>query len=209
MDAAEKGASEAIALLVERKDDFKTEYANFNHVTDRVSMTMLHLAAKRGKVHVVDQLLKNNDVDIDVNSIDDFGSTPLYVAAMWGKLDVVERLMEHEDIIIDVVAGPRLNRTPLLDAAMVGHVHVVKYLLSGNKRANIRAQDSRGYTILHHAAMMGQLAVIEYILSGLAIKDSDRRWLLKEVDYIDNKTPASLARDCNKDDAFHLLNKYH
>ena len=55
--------------------------------------TPLHFAADEGKVEVVKELLKSNEIDIDSKST--IGRTPLHLAAMEGHTEIVRILTEH------------------------------------------------------------------------------------------------------------------
>jgi hypothetical protein len=82
----------------------------------------LTIAAARGRICLVELLLKHPD--IDVNYIDQHGMTPLMLAALFGHSGVVKLLLKHPGI--DVNAARENGKTALMMANC--HPGVVRLL---------------------------------------------------------------------------------
>ncbi|KAF8100112.1 hypothetical protein N665_0231s0050 [Sinapis alba] len=116
-------------------------------VTGRHNDTELHLAAQRGDLAVVQQILK------DINS------------QMKGTLSGEEfdaEVAEIRDSIVNEVN--ELGETALFTAADKGHFDVVKELLKYSSRENIAKKNRFGYDLLHIAAIQGHHANVEVLL---------------------------------------------
>ncbi|NXI66493.1 BARD1 protein, partial [Anseranas semipalmata] len=85
--------------------------------------TLLHLAAIKGDLGAVEQLLKNG---ADPNVKDNAGWTPLHEACNHGHKEVVELLLQHKALVN--TTGYQ-NDSPLHDAAKNGHVSIAELLL--------------------------------------------------------------------------------
>ncbi|GLC60409.1 hypothetical protein PLESTB_001609200 [Pleodorina starrii] len=126
--------------------------------------TPLHVAAERGAVSGVGQLLAAGAV---VDARDTAGSTPLFLASEAGHTAVVERLLAAG---ADPSLGNVSGETPLYIAALRGHLGCVKALLGCCKARGIAWQDPEMYgdawTPLHAAAVANRADVAAYLLQA-------------------------------------------
>ena len=107
-------------------------------VTGRHNDTELHLAAQRGDLSAVQQILK------DINS------------QMEGTLSGEEFDAEVAEIRASIVTEVNeLGETALFTAADKGHLDVVKELLKYSSRESIAKKNRSGYDPLHIAAIQG------------------------------------------------------
>lgn len=65
---------------------------NLLNVGDKLSRTLLYLAARNGYIDIVKYLIK---IGVDLNKTQDNGSTPLHGAAFYGNEEVVKLLIEN------------------------------------------------------------------------------------------------------------------
>ncbi|KAF3529826.1 hypothetical protein DY000_02043343 [Brassica cretica] len=113
-------------------------------VTGRHNDTELHLAAQRGDLSAVQQILK------DINS------------QMEGTLSGEEFDAEVAEIRASIVTEVNeLGETALFTAADKGHLDVVKELLKYSSRESIAKKNRSGYDPLHIAAIQ---AIVEVLL---------------------------------------------
>jgi len=155
--------------------------------------TLLHVAAKHGKVAIAQWLLDNG---ADVNAKSRYGDTPLHVAAQYGQVAIVQWLLinganvdaedglgttqhgqdgdEIAQWLLAVANAPaRLGKTPLHVAAQYGRVEIAQWLLQSG--ANMHAPARLGKTPLHVAVQYGQLKMAQRLLqSGANVHAVDR-----------------------------------
>ncbi|KAH0462865.1 hypothetical protein IEQ34_010440 [Dendrobium chrysotoxum] len=184
-------------------------------VTGRHNDTELHLAAQRGDVGAVRQILSAIDAlmtgtssgaDFDaevaeirsaiVNEVNEVGETALFVAAEKGHLDVVVELLKYTDkegvtrknrsgfdvlhvasreghhAIVQALLDldPKLSRTfgpsnttPLISAATRGHKEVVQMLLAQDS-GMVELAKTNGKNALHFSARQGHVDVVKELL---------------------------------------------
>nr|XP_054774562.1 ankyrin-3-like [Lytechinus pictus] len=155
--------------------------------TDEKGCTSLYLAAKRGQLLKVIDLVESG---ADPNKANEDGRRALHVAAEEGHEDIVKFLVVQG---ADVNAECDLGQTALhavmhndqcisAVAEGMGHLNIVKYLIEEGSK--IDKQDYRGYTPLHIAAAKGYLEIVKYL--------TDQKCSVKEVDNA-GLTPLSLA----------------
>ncbi|XP_059667772.1 ankyrin repeat-containing protein ITN1-like [Cornus florida] len=117
-------------------------------VTGRFNDTELHLAAQRGDVAAVKQILGEID------------------AQMMGTLSGTEFDAEVSEIRSDMVNEVNeLGETALFTAAEKGHIDVVKELLPYMTKEGISAKNRSGFDPLHIAARQGHLAIVQILLN--------------------------------------------
>ncbi|RZC82121.1 hypothetical protein C5167_044907 [Papaver somniferum] len=124
---------------------FKKKYVK--QVTGRHNDTELHLAAQRGDLVAVKQIL--GDID----------------AQMTGTLSGAEFDAEVAEIRSAVVNEVNeLGETALFTAADKGHLDVVKELLKYTTKESISRKNRSGFDALHVAASQGHQAVVQVLL---------------------------------------------
>lgn len=154
--ACEKGYSDIVKLLLERKADAM--------ICDdaRVNCSALTVAARNGHVEVVNLLLA---AGVDKESRDDRNRTALYAAAANNKPKVVQCLCEDKANVN--VYG--LNKwTPLTCAVNDGYVEVIKVLLKNGNGVDLEMRDgirAVGYNLtpLFHAVKNNQPEIVELL----------------------------------------------
>ena len=134
------------------------------YLQDELGQMPLHLAAERGNVKMVQDLLmeaKKDDVIKDVlNARCVRGHAPLHRAAWGGSLQVVLELLRYgADVNIPDTRGD----TALHLATAKGFDHAVMQLVDFG--CDCTAKNKQGVTPLHFAAWTGQEEVAEWLLS--------------------------------------------
>ncbi|KAL6524685.1 Ankyrin repeat-containing protein itn1 [Orobanche hederae] len=151
-------------------------------VTGRHNDTELHLAAQRGDLVAVKQILddinsqvvgSSSDADFDsevaeitasvVNEINELGETALYTAAEKGHIDVVKELLKYSNTQI-LTKKNRSMFDPLHIAASQGHHAIVQVLLDHDPELSKTIGPSNA-TPLITAASRGHSAVVNELLS--------------------------------------------
>ena len=115
LNETEMGHFVAIKYLVDTMEDKNPK------IDKRHGWTLLHLAAKLGRIEIVKYVISKV---LNINPKDNHGQTPLHIAATFGKLDVVKLIMEKLEI-----KSPKDNngKIPLHNAARFGKLIVFKF----------------------------------------------------------------------------------
>ncbi|KAI7752688.1 hypothetical protein M8C21_029221 [Ambrosia artemisiifolia] len=151
-------------------------------VTGRHNDTELHLAAQRGDLAAVRQILDDinsqmvgtlSGADFDaevaeirasvVNEVNELGETALYTAAEKGHLEVVKELLKYSNKET-ITRKSRLEFDTLHIAASQGHDAVVRLLLDHDPSL-CQTRSQRNATPLITAATRGHTAVVKELLS--------------------------------------------
>ena len=143
--------------------------------------TPLYIAAERGHISVVKELLSRNaDVDTPTS---DAKVTSLYVAAKKGKIDVMSCLIKA-NADVDFIPSGSGSCSALMYAASLGNVNVMDYLMhDGGADVNLSMPTS-GLTSLHIAAREGRGQAVaalmrrEALLGVLTIQTRDTALLI-------------------------------
>ncbi|KAF2882565.1 hypothetical protein ILUMI_23582 [Ignelater luminosus] len=196
-----------LATFLGRKDVVKLFLSktnvNIDDKEDTGLLTLLHYAAWKGHIELVDLFLSmgadlevadkygfnallyathnqhQNVVELliskgaSVNLKDDEHTTPLISAANTGNEDITEFLILKG---ADIEAKNIKGKTALSVAAYNSNIEVIDLLLK--KKANIEARDVRGLTALHWAAKKGKVEAVEFLLengANLEAQDEDGR----------------------------------
>ena len=87
--------------------------------------TALYVAIEGGRLEVVRELLKNINVDVNVQHND--GTTALYIATQKGHLEVVRELLQHDNVYVNIKCNAGATA---LDAALkFERDDILQYLL--------------------------------------------------------------------------------
>ena len=142
-------------------------------------------AVKRSDVEGVRIELKRRGVN--PNIADTLGQTALMWASWNGMPDIVELLLGNRQI--DVNRSSNRGYTALLCAAHAGRDDIFEMLIT---RADVRASDDNGETVLHKAIRSGNLEMVRFILADDNLGNLDRDWLINQPD-TDDITPLHFA----------------
>ncbi|KAI7753591.1 hypothetical protein M8C21_021425 [Ambrosia artemisiifolia] len=138
----------------------KIRAAMVNEVNE-LGETALYIAAEKGHLEVVKELLKYSDKDTLTTSHLDFD--PLHIAASQGHTAVVEELLSKDSSLLYIVKSKGKNALHL--AARSGHVETVKSLLEKDPQLG-RRTDKKGQTALHMAAKGANSGVVKLLLEA-------------------------------------------
>lgn len=141
--------------------------------------SVLHVAARRGILRLVDAFLPFVDLDDTVSGC----STPLHEAVHGGHNDVVELILKQG---VDPTVIDEDGRTALHVAAAQGHLAIIVQLFECRnfrsqgdgrliERLDVGMKDRIGITPLHLAALGGHRDVLQYLLNqgaSWAIRDN-------------------------------------
>jgi ankyrin repeat protein len=128
-------------------------------VQDLQKRTPLHLAALHGHSTVTKQLLKSG---AKTNAQTVCGDTALHFAVLQGHQSIMKYLLERNPNLITVADGQ--SHTPLFSAVVRGSSSAVKLLI--DRRADLRALDAYGNSVLHHAVNAAKSSVIKLLLNS-------------------------------------------
>ncbi|KAK7272783.1 hypothetical protein RIF29_13822 [Crotalaria pallida] len=123
--------------------------------------TALFIAAERGHLDVVKQLLTHSNKDT-LTKKNRSGFDPLHIAAAQGHHAIVQVLLDY-DMGLSKTIGPS-NETPLISAATRGHTQIVNELLSKDHRL-LEISRSNGKNALHLGARQGHVDIVRTLLS--------------------------------------------
>ena len=126
---------------------------------DKYGATLLHWAATRGWLNIVQQLLDKYDFHPMCKRND--GATPLPCACERGHLDVVQYLIT--ECKSDPMCKTNDGATPVHAACYNGHLNVVQYLITECK-CDPMCKDHKGNTPLDSASRNGQFNVVKYLI---------------------------------------------
>ncbi|XP_048697723.2 uncharacterized protein LOC125632890 isoform X3 [Caretta caretta] len=160
--AAENDHSEVVQFFLKHKPELVTS-ANVE------GSTCAHIAASKGSVAVIKELLKFNKVGATTARNKTNYSTPLHLAAAGGHCEVVKVLLQTGASAADEDGE---GMTAIHLAAKHGHISVLE-ALKGSISLRITSTKT-GFTALHVAAHYGQLDFVRDMLArGLATMRSE------------------------------------
>nr|XP_034916961.1 uncharacterized protein LOC118050662 [Populus alba]TKS11519.1 hypothetical protein D5086_0000072520 [Populus alba] len=70
---------------------------------------ILHVAAESGQRKIVDEILRNQDLEALINEKDYDGNTPLHLAAMYCRSEIVRALVSDKRVDKRIVNNEKLN----------------------------------------------------------------------------------------------------
>ena len=132
-------------------------------------------AIEGGQEDVVKLLLSQKGVD--VNSIDESGSTPLSMAAWYGREAIAISLLNHQDIQINVRNS--LGQTPLMIALETGHSRIAQVLLERYDVKQLDVAAGEGSYLLDLAITEGNKTIARLLLQKHNIQVNYRTDLLQ------------------------------
>jgi hypothetical protein len=167
---------------------------NINYQGGPEGSTLLHIAAEKGRLRVIEYLLKAGaKIDGQMQN----GATALHIAAQDNHLEVVKHLLN---------AGAKINlqmedgSTARRIAAENEHLEVLQCLLNAGAKVKKRIDDDS--TALFIAARKGNLEGVKYLLSHGADVNSitETEWWLLKWAYADEyKIVSEYLRPCIAD----------
>ncbi|KAL4802138.1 ankyrin repeat-containing domain protein [Aspergillus unguis] len=131
-------------------------YAEVRNMSDHTPFT---IAASRGCLGIIQQLLVFVDNGLDIEIRGENGRTALAHAACYGQTEAVKLLLDRG---AKFAAGNLDQKGPLILASLNGHHETVKLLLDYG--AVLEETDQTGLTALGWAATFGKLEVINILL---------------------------------------------
>ncbi|KAJ0909219.1 putative ankyrin repeat-containing domain, PGG domain, ankyrin repeat-containing domain superfamily [Helianthus annuus] len=172
--AAQRGDLAAVKQILDDIDsqmvgslsgaDFDAEVAEIRvsvvNEVNELGETALYMAAEKGHLEVVKELLKYSDKEtIMRRSRSEFDA--LHIAASQGHEAIVQLLLDHDPSLCQTKS--QRNATPLITAATKGHTAVVKELLSKDSSL-LDIPKANGKNALHFAARSGHVEIVKALL---------------------------------------------
>ncbi|XP_074799884.1 uncharacterized protein LOC141982068 isoform X7 [Natator depressus] len=201
--AAENDHSEVVQFFLKHKPELVTS-ANVE------GSTCAHIAASKGSVAVIKELLKFNKVGATTARNKTNYSTPLHLAAAGGHREVVKVLLQTGASAADEDGE---GMTAIHLAAKHGHISVLE-ALKGSISLRITSTKT-GFTALHVAAHYGQLDFVRDMLArGLATMHSEPPKFTSEGQQVKEQgsesgfTPLHLAAQSGHESLVRLLLNY-
>ncbi|XP_039593324.1 transient receptor potential cation channel, subfamily N, member 1 isoform X2 [Polypterus senegalus] len=201
--AAENDHSEVVKLFLKHKPELAT-------TANEEGSTCAHIAASKGSVAVIKELLKfnKNGVTSARNKTND--SSPLHLAAAGGHTDVVKVLLEAGASASEENAE---GMTAVHLAAKYGHINVLD-ALKGTMSFKIHSTKT-GLTALHVAAQFGQVDFVREILTKVPAtvqsevpQSTMEGRLIREHTSESGYTPLHLAAQSGHENLVRLLLNY-
>ncbi|KAJ1686558.1 hypothetical protein LUZ63_017948 [Rhynchospora breviuscula] len=151
---------QGIGDQAEREDDVAEIQASVAGEVNEVGDTPLIVAAEKGFVEVVVELVKYLDRE-GVAVKNRCGYDAFHVAVREGHQAIVQQLLNYNSTLSKTF-GPS-NVTPLISASMRGHLDIVNLLLENNSGLFDISKDN-GKNALHFAARQGHIEVVKALL---------------------------------------------
>lgn len=135
---------------------------------DWLGRTLLHYAAAKGCMEVVQELLANEKFQ-SLNSMDSMGRSALMAAAETGQSEVCKALLDSP-AFEQAEAKDIKGWTALHFASSVGHVEVIDCLLDHPEYKAAGTNQERGWTPLHCAFMRGHAGTVQKLQARTKMK---------------------------------------
>nr|TKS11513.1 hypothetical protein D5086_0000072460 [Populus alba] len=81
---------------------------------------ILQVAAESGQMKIVDEILKNRDLEALINEKDYDGNTPLHLAAMYGRPEIVQALVSDKRVDKTIVNNEKLKPSGVVAILLQG-----------------------------------------------------------------------------------------
>ena len=127
---------------------------------DESILPLLHLAASRGWVDIVTDLITKYKCDI--NCKDSYGHTSLHYAARNNQMEVVRYFTNEQHC--DPMTRDNDGDTPLHIACCYGHLNITQHLIN-DAHCNPLCENNDGDTPFHIACRSGHAYIVQYLLS--------------------------------------------
>ena len=190
--AAQSDQPEVVGLFLQKQPSLVT-------TTTKDGNTSAHIAAKKGSVRVLEELLKFDKSIVTTNRNRITDSTPLHVATEGGHTDVVKLLLSCGASPLD---ENKSGMTPVHLAARFGHSAVISEFVKQN--ISLRNLSRKlGMTALHVAAFYGEEDIVRELMrhvppsvkSEVRVADKSRLSLLSSPWQIPTAQAQSLVRE--------------
>ncbi|VAI06891.1 unnamed protein product [Triticum turgidum subsp. durum] len=164
LDAVRQIIAEIDAQMTGTGEEFDSEVAEIRAAVlnepNEVGETALLIAAEKGFIDVVVELLKHSDKE-SLARKNKSGFDALHVAAKEGHRDIVKVLLDHDPSLGKTFG--QSNVTPLITAAIRGHLEVVNLLLE-RVSGLVELSKANGKNALHFAARQGHVEIVKSLL---------------------------------------------
>jgi len=150
--AAQKGDANAARILTERG------FNKWNDINEYMD-TPLHVALKYNNFEVAWLLVKNPDVDVELQN--DAGWGAFLLACCAGDVGVVRYLKDHRGADDKMTNSDQ--ETCLHRAVQHGHLEISKYLIE-ELGHDVDSRDFAEWTPLHFSVLLGQLELFDYLI---------------------------------------------
>lgn len=149
-------------------------WAVWDNIVDSENDTLLHVAASRGLVLIVEELIEG---DVDVDAVDGQGLSALYYAIEEEHIAVMRRLL-RAGAHVDAWGGDRAGhdygpkRTRKSCESLVhavvrsGDLRLLNVLIEEGIDVDLEMRDTWGCTPLHIAAMLGDVKMMRALLDA-------------------------------------------
>ncbi|KAL5219194.1 hypothetical protein ABZP36_019878 [Zizania latifolia] len=158
--------AEINAQMTGTGEEFDSEVAEIRAAVvnepNEVEETALLIAAERGFLDIVVELLKHSDKE-SLARKNKSGFDALHVAAKEGHRDIVKVLLDHDPSLGKTFG--QSNVTPLITAAIRGHIEVVNLLLE-RVSGLVELSKANGKNALHFAARQGHVEIVQALLEA-------------------------------------------
>ncbi|CAM0872576.1 unnamed protein product [Alopecurus aequalis] len=166
LDAVRQIIAEIDAQMTGTGEEFDSEVAEIRaavvNEANEVEETALLIAAEKGFIDIVLELLKHSDKD-SLAKKNKSGFDALHVAAKEGHRDIVNVLLDHDPSLGKTFGQSHV--TPLITAAIRGHLQVVNLLLE-RVSGLVDLSRANGKNALHFAARQGHVEIVKALLES-------------------------------------------
>ncbi|GAA5840044.1 hypothetical protein JCM11251_006594 [Rhodosporidiobolus azoricus] len=170
---------EHLVRLADRLPSTSTGQADLRNTDPQTRETSLHIAARRGRVDVV-QWLMEEDHDEGEVSRDAAGDTVVHLAASLGHIDILHLYLARYPFVVLIDVGADINapdlvgNSPLHMASSYGKLPVVRLLIDLGCQTDSR--NSEGFSAADYAFSFSMLKELESLIRQRAeqVKEAKR-----------------------------------